>query len=891
MANVYNAIYEGEFCNSSGDNIQVVFSRRMSDASPIPIPIDIIFAGENESPLTVNYKDDGDYKLSPVNGSEAVIKIKAIDDFELSSMFTADEREWMVEINGARIWRGFIIPDSCSEPFMSKPYDVTIRATDALGTLKDIPFQNADGTKYSGHYRDREVLRLALEKTGLSMDLLIAVNTFEVNMNDTLDTGALGQSYINVARFLDADLVPFSCYDVIASILRRWSSRLHQHGGKWQVVNVLEQSAGSVSAKSYDRSSGGFNGNSTLGNLITAGGQDRFIRPIGSSQLAKGFLASTAYYQFGLISNQLINGDFNDYDPLVAPLPNHWLADGTTNAATGVRIAPDGNPTADYYLIIYPAGPGGMNSYIYNDTPVQVRAGETTTVSFELLVPDAFSPVAADRIIEVRLKDNFGKYMTNTGWGTATKWYEIRFHANQFRNIINVSFTLQKQSTDYTVEIGLFAAWEVGTLDRFETNINNVNISSSSSDSATQPPIGTIFREEQFAPQTYTQDAILMLHSDDSSPSRTSPIMIYADDSAVTLPTGMGVNSQFWARNAYVAENLSLQNIVADSELIMHSRPYRILDFEFVPTGFEEIDINTLLTVDLLDGDFIFLSGEFDWKKDIHRLRFAEVLTADVDNFTTLKEDYGKDKAGSLVSSPSGVSGGGSGGTFIDLSNYALLTDLPIKADDTETQTGANDVKFVTPLKLKNWWTFIKTQAATISGLWDFTTRPTFNSVDLITMPDIGTGWAVYTDTAHTSGSPLVINSGVTSTITNNGATVINSNIPDGVTSWYDSGTSKIMPSLVGDSYSLNIRFTAVSSSNTGLADVLLDVTGLGVIDAQTISLRKGAGSSQRINVVFDVYSLITFVTNGGIIKLNSLDGNTSIYDITYKITRVHKAI
>lgn len=888
MATVYRTIYKGEFCNSFGDNIDITFDRRMDSASPVPIPIDIIFAGENQSPLRIIYKDDGDYKINSINGSEAVINIKAIGDFELSSMYTADEREWQVTVSGARKWNGYIIPDSCSEPFLSKPYDVTIRATDALGTLKDLPFQHSDGTKYRGRYREREVLRLALEKTGVSMDLLIAVNTFEADMNESLTTGALGQSYIDVARFLDADRVPFSCYDVIASILRRYSARLHQHNGLWQVVSMYEKSLGNVAANIYDRSAGGYSDSTTIGNTIAVGGQDREIHPLGDIKLAKAFLSSTGYYQYGYITNQLINGNFDDWASKPTGLADDWITVGTVDAEMGIRQV-DGVDTTDYYLIVSGAGSGRVE----NTNSVQVRAGDRGQVSFDLYAPDAYGDNISDtdnRYLSVLIYDNLGKYYTNTGWTSTFGYYVIKYkNPSVFDKQIVIRFDITPQETDFTIKFGILAIGK-GDGTHYATQINNVNIDSGLADAATKPPIGSIYREEQTVPQTYVQESILLLHADDPNSQRTSPITIYADETTVILPAATGTPSRVWHRPDLPLENLPIQYIATDNELRMHSRPYRVFDAEFVPTGFEEVDINSLLTVDLVEADFIFLSGEFDWKKDIHTLRFAEVLIDAVPYVSTYAEDYGQEKSGALVSSPVGASGG-TGGSFVDLSGYAKTTDIPVKADDTETQTGTDDDKFITPLKLKSWWAFIKTQAATISGLWDFTTRPTYNSVDLITMPDIGTGWAIYTDTAHTSGSPLVVNSGVTSTITNNSATVINSNLPAGVTSWYDSGTSKIMPSLVGDSYTLNIRFTAVSSSNTGLADVILDVTGLGVIDAQTISLRKGAGSSQRINVVFDVYSLITFVTNGGIVKLNSLDGNTSVYDITYKITRVHKAI
>lgn len=153
-----------------------------------------------------------------------------------------------------------------------------------------------------------------------------------------------------------------------------------------------------------------------------------------------------------------------------------------------------------------------------------------------------------------------------------------------------------------------------------------------------------------------------------------------------------------------------------------------------------------------------------------------------------------------------------------------------------------------------------------------------------------GSGWAIYNDNQYTQSSPLVINEGVTTKITINGSTSIKDQLPNGVSDWWNSTTNKITPSLSGDSYIVNLRFIATSSSNTGLADVEIDIGGtLNVIDGSTVSLRKGTGNTQRVSLKFDLYTASTFIANGGEIKLRSIDGNTSIYNISVKITRVHK--
>ena len=127
--------------------------------------------------------------------------------------------------------------------------------------------------------------------------------------------------------------------------------------------------------------------------------------------------------------------------------------------------------------------------------------------------------------------------------------------------------------------------------------------------------------------------------------------------------------------------------------------------------------------------------------------------------------------------------------------------------------------------------------------------------------------------------------------MTNNATSIIDSQLPEGVTSWWDSVNNKLTPSLDGDSYIVNLRFTAISSSPTGLADVDLDVGGtLGVVDGSTISLCKGLGNSQRISLKFDLFAGSTFLTNGGTFYIQSFDGDISVYNVSIKVTRVHKA-
>jgi len=732
MANIYNVIYRGNFCSPDGTDNIIEFAKRMLDTDPVPDVTPIIFSGHDDEPITFEYQDKGDYKQEPINGLSMTVNIKAIETFELQSLYTADEREWQVTLTGTFNVTGWLIPDSCSEPYASKPYDVSVQVTDAVGTLEDIPFAKDDGVTYKGFLSDIELIQICLAKTGLELPLLTGINTYEVTMDRAF--GPLQQCYRDTARYLDSDGNPFSCLEVLRSILEHWSARLHQWNGYWQVVNVLEKSKGNIKAWRYTPE-GTTDSFVMIGNTIIAGGINRDLQPSeATNATAKAFKLSTAYYQYGYPSNALINGDFDDAIP--PALPNHWVASDGGSAHSETRVdETTGLPTSDHYLVIDSNGSG--SGFIYNNTVVQVRANQKTVISFDLYAPDAvFQLGSQKRYLSVRISDNFNNFFTAAnGWVQSGNFYVIEYTAPDFNNQLKVNFEVSQQPYDYQMTIGIQAVGS-GSISAYPTRINNVSVQPQTVSGQTAPPLGVFNRETLKAPQTYKKDPILLLHGDETNPQRTSRISI---GSAITItpPT-------FWERAGIndpvsgLPERQSLLHIVANSELRNHQRPYLIFTAKFVGQGY--IDINTLLQVDLLSPTgWIFLSGKFDIKTGYHTLRFAEVLTNEpnyVEEFNI--EDYGseKGKEGLSVGQPDSVNSP-PGSSYVDLSGFATIDDVPVKASAIETDAGTNDDKFITPFKLLGWWTNIKTLAATISGLWNFTTRPTFGGGGLALLSEI----------------------------------------------------------------------------------------------------------------------------------------------------------
>lgn len=150
------------------------------------------------------------------------------------------------------------------------------------------------------------------------------------------------------------------------------------------------------------------------------------------------------------------------------------------------------------------------------------------------------------------------------------------------------------------------------------------------------------------------------------------------------------------------------------------------------------------------------------------------------------------------------------------------------------------------------------------------------------------TGWAAYTDTVLTSGSPLTLVANTETVLTNNKGTSLESQMPDDVTTFYD-GTR--IQGFNGDDIIIGIRFKAVPrAAGTTYVDVRVNIDGApGVIYEETKEFPKGQGTERSVNVTFSGYSLGTFEANGAEILVES-NGALDIYDVVCIVKRTHKA-
>jgi hypothetical protein len=95
-------------------------------------------------PFILNYQSGDDDIINPIRASEATINFYNDGSTPLSTFYNEDSEAWQVNyyhyLSGQLLWTGFIVQDDCRETFIDPPYLVTLKATDNLALLKDIPF-------------------------------------------------------------------------------------------------------------------------------------------------------------------------------------------------------------------------------------------------------------------------------------------------------------------------------------------------------------------------------------------------------------------------------------------------------------------------------------------------------------------------------------------------------------------------------------------------------------------------------------------------------------------------------------------------------------------------------------------------------------------------------
>jgi len=154
-------------------------------------------------------------------------------------------------------------------------------------------------------------------------------------------------------------------------------------------------------------------------------------------------------------------------------------------------------------------------------------------------------------------------------------------------------------------------------------------------------------------------------------------------------------------------------------------------------------------------------------------------------------------------------------------------------------------------------------------------------------------GWGNWADSLYTNGSRLDVDPGSPVKVTINGAggaTNI-SEMPPGVSEFWNAGLNKIVPAKLGDTYEMRLSYKCSNGSTETYYDIAVDIGGaLGVIQEETKQVVKGATEITSDSFAPPLFIGSTFIANGGEIYLDTTLGNTTVqfWDFAIYIRRTY---
>lgn len=396
-------------------------------------------------PVVLSYKGD-DNKLTEIVPCECILTFLSSGNFSLAEFYTNDEREFKVIVTreGQRLFEGFIIPDSCQEPFLPPPYEVQIRATDGLGALKNITYPIPLGSKIDIKQKWIEIIAYCLAATNLSLDIRTISNIYETTMNNGMDDDPLNQSYVNPLRFTGDNGQLMNCYDVLIAVCKQFKATIFQSNGEFVFARRDELASDFARSRVYN-SKALFKRSEQIYPLKDITNMDTPENvPINMDQtifIGNPYKRASVLVEYGKSPSIVFNGDFELWD---GQNFTFWTKYGNMIVDQRQRFVIGSGgaqiPINNYALLFKERAQS--NKWLQSNE-ISVIKGDSIRFTF------SHSPIFAIASIKIRIKLGI-YYLTNSingvdfEWTTALSTVTVRLWSNIFnyteRTVLNFTF-------------------------------------------------------------------------------------------------------------------------------------------------------------------------------------------------------------------------------------------------------------------------------------------------------------------------------------------------------------------------------------------------------------------------------------------------------------------
>lgn len=148
-------------------------------------------------------------------------------------------------------------------------------------------------------------------------------------------------------------------------------------------------------------------------------------------------------------------------------------------------------------------------------------------------------------------------------------------------------------------------------------------------------------------------------------------------------------------------------------------------------------------------------------------------------------------------------------------------------------------------------------------------------------------GWASYKDSQYTSSAKFSIGVSTTVVIPNDAVTKIETSLPQGFSSLYNSITQKIGLTNANSLYGIRIRFKLTNSGGaTDFINITLDKSTTDTPYSEDKLIRADA-APQVMEISTFIYGDSTIATNGLTVRLKSGTQTVQIYDVEFIISKL----
>lgn len=403
--------YRSIFTNQLGETYQVEFSYKDYAGAVTDIEL---------TGVAINYLNNAESVLpeNPIIPCECVVSIfvDTADNISFENFVTTEDDE--IKVTALKdstyyIFHGFILAEEGSQEMRDKPYVITVRATDALGFLKDIPLKTIAGANFSGMNTLAEYICAALYYANTEINVKMWCNIYESSMNDrgaSDDNDMFSQANIDARTFYKDANTFVSCYDALKYLLANHCILFYDLGA-WNVVRVADlQTTNPIYFVLYDTDGSVIPSTifSTQGDTLTAKiGRQEIIHSINADNVQSLKYAqkeAKLTFNYKTPENMVNNQKLTELGSLIAPLSGsgysayqlvgwaQYKGNAATQTTTSVKNAyiktetdAFGYETDRYYVIEHDstATAGPLDNFIRNtNDDFKVHQGDKFSISF-----------------------------------------------------------------------------------------------------------------------------------------------------------------------------------------------------------------------------------------------------------------------------------------------------------------------------------------------------------------------------------------------------------------------------------------------------------------------------------------------------------------------------